>query len=200
MKKFGIIPPKDRDTIIRTLELVCNGFPEGIINTLEIGVHRGETSRGIHAVLSEDKNRINFHTAIDNEHDLPIECPFPGCNLILGTSIHVSDHIKDESQHFIFCDANHSLFFTTADFLIYRNKVRIGGFFAFHDTSPHIKDFKDFQYVGDKGNPYNYIRCREAVDLLGLLQGKFPGWILVFDEYDKTQETGGMVVVKRIAR
>lgn len=194
---YGLITETDAKTIEKTLDLICQNFPDAIIATLELGVRDGRTSRGIHEYLT-GKGKLNFHTGIDNGKDMPVEVPFDGCNLILGSSIEVFNEIPDNSQHFLFLDANHSLFFTTADFLLYRNKVKVGGFFAFHDTSPTIKPFTDFQGIGESGLTHNYICCREAVSNLGLLANKFPGWELVFDEYDPIPHVGGVVVIKRI--
>lgn len=194
---YGLLPPKDVKNIERTLDLVCEQFPEGVINTCEIGVHKGHTSRGIHKYLT-DKWRINFHTGIDNQHDLPIEVPFPGCNLILEDSREAWEHLAKNSQHFIFIDGNHSYVMTMADFGIYKLRVAIGGYIALHDTGKHIKPFTDYQGVGSKDDPNHYIACRKAIDTLGLLDNKVDGWELVFDEADESFHTGGLTVVKRI--
>lgn len=194
MSNYGLLTAKDIETIEKTLDLVCEQFPEGIINTTEIGVRDGSTSRGIHDYLKERHNKYNFHCGIDNNHDMPVVKPFEGCHIIIGNSTEVFDHLSDNSQNFIFLDANHSLFNTTADFLLYSKKVRINGFFAFHDTSPRIAPFTDYQGSGDEKNEYNYISCRYALQCLGLLENKFPGWALVFDEYDENYPTGGICV------
>lgn len=193
---YGLITKTDAETIERTLDLVIEQFDNVLIMTTEIGIDRGHTSRAINKYLT-DRNVINFHAAIDNEKDRKVEVPFIGCYLIIGNSLHVADQLS-VGQHLIFLDGCHSLFHTTADFLLYKDKVRVGGFFAFHDTSPHIPDFKDYQGSGDKLNPYNFIRCREAIERLGLLNNSFPGWKMIFDEYDDESETGGIFVAQRI--
>ena len=195
--RYGIMPERDYDTMNKTLALVCDTFPEGVINTTEIGVHRGDTSRGIHKFFT-DRNRIHFHTGIDNGHDLPITQPYDGCNIILGDSLEVSDSISNNSQHFVFIDGNHSFLYTVSDFLLYKNKVRIGGFIAFHNTGAQIQPKTDFQYIGDRENFYSYISCRRAIKELGLLDDKFYGWRLIMDEYDESKHTGGMTVFQKI--
>lgn len=195
--KFGWMTGVDANTLTKTMELVNASFPEGIINTTEIGVRDGQTSRAIHKFFT-DRNKLNFHTGIDNQHDLQTGSPFVECRFIIGSSIDVYNEIPDNSQHFIFQDANHSLFFTVADYLLYRNKLRIGGYYAFHDTSPHIKLFTDYQHVGDKQYPHNYISCREALINFGIYENKWKGWELIFDEYNPEALTGGVTVLKKI--
>src|SRR5690349_2729701 len=98
--QYGWMPPKDAETMNSILELVNETFPEGIINTLEIGVREGRTSRAIHNFFAE-KKRINFHSGIDNLRDIKVGAPFPECNFIVGNSIEVYNQIADHSQHFI---------------------------------------------------------------------------------------------------
>lgn len=197
MITHGWMTKKDAETIAKTLDLVCQQFPEGVVNTTELGVREGKTSRGIHEYLSK-KGRINFHTGVDNQHDIPVPVPFEGCNLIIGNSIEVYNQIADNSQHFLFIDACHSYPMTMADFLVYSSKVRVGGYVAFHDCGEHIKPFTDYQGMGDKLDPDMYIACRKAVKKLGLLDDALHGWELVMDEADPSLHTGGIVVVKKL--
>lgn len=89
---------------------------------------------------------------------------------------------------------------TMIDFLLYSAKVKVGGILAFHDTSPNIKPFTDYQGIGSKEDPDNYISCRKAVRKLGLLDNPAVyfslGWDIVFDEYDETFPTGGIIALK----
>lgn len=195
---YGIMPPFDYLTLDKTLDLVCRQFPSGVITSLEIGVHRGDGSRGIHAFFTA-RNRINFHTGIDNERDLKINPPFPGCNLIIGNSIEVYNQIYNDTQNFVLIDGCHNYPMTMADFLVYSDKVTKNGFVAFHDTGSHIPLFKDYQGMGPKDDPDMYIACRKAVKKLGLLDNTFPGWKLIFDEFDPKHDTGGIVVVQKIS-
>lgn len=194
---YGWMTKKDSETIEKTLELVCRQFPDGIINTTELGVREGKTSRGIHDYLT-GKGRINFHTGVDNQHDIPVQIPFEGCNLIIGNSIEVYNQLRDGSQHFLFIDACHSYPMTIADFMVYSDKVRHNGFIALHDCGQHIKPMTDYQGMGSREDPDMYISCRKAVIKLGLLVNKLPEYKLIFDEYDESLHTGGIVVVQKI--
>lgn len=196
--QYGLMPEHDYRTMDKVLSMVCDQFKdEGIIRTLEIGVHKGNTSRGIHRFISE-MGKANFHTGIDNCHDLQVQPPFEGCNLILGSSIEVYNHIANESQHFVFIDGCHNFPMTVADFFCYKDKVKKGGFIAFHDTGSQIPLFKDYQGMGDKAEADMFIACRKAVKSIGLIDDTFPGWKKVIDEYDTKFDTGGILVVQKI--
>lgn len=194
---YGLITKVDALTIEKTLDLVCKQFDNVLINTTEVGIDRGHTSRAINKYLT-DKGRINFHTAIDNQRDRPIELPFQGCNLIIGNSLEVYNQLEDNSQHFIFIDACHNYAMTMADFLVYSDKVRHMGFIALHDCGKQIKPRTDYQGMGSKDDDDQYISCRKAAIKLGLLVNKLPEYDLIFDEYDETFPTGGIIVVQKI--
>lgn len=194
----GLISVIDADTIEKTLKLILKEFPDDkMIYTTEVGTCDGHTSCGIHEFLLEN-GRENYHTGIDSSRDKIIKSPFPECNFIESDSIQAHTKVPDNSQHFLFIDANHSLFYTTADFLLYKNKVMVGGYLGFHDTSIWCKPFTDYQHIGSRENPYNYISCREAIDMLGLLSNRFPGWKLIFDEADSNDTAGGVAIFQRV--
>lgn len=119
--KFGWMTGSDGKTLVKTLELVNKEFPEGVINTFEVGVRKGETSRAIHQFFV-DNDRINFHSGIDNEHDVKDGSPFEACHFIVGNSMDVFNQLQNDSQHFGFIDACHSYPMTMVDFLVYSDK------------------------------------------------------------------------------
>lgn len=194
--KYGWMSEKDGLTMDRILGLVCERFPQGVINTIEIGVREGRTSRSIRDFF-KNKNRINFHTGIDNLRDIQVGSPFSECHFIVADSFDASEQVQDNSQHLCFIDANHSFHFTAADFLLYKEKIIKGGYLAFHDTSPNIKPFTDYQGVGKKESHFNFISCRLVVEKMGLLKDQFHGWKLILDEYDEHFPTGGIVLIQK---
>ncbi len=196
--QFGLMTGTDEKILLETMELVNNEFPQGVINTTEVGVRRGESSRAIHQFFT-DKGRINFHTGLDNEHDVKDGCPFEGCRFLVGSSIDIFTEIPNDTQHFVFLDACHNYAYSMIDLLLYSEKVRIGGFLAMHDTSPYIKPFQDFQGLGNKFHPDMFISCRKALKRLGVYNNKFEGFELIFDEADPHAMTGGLTVIKRIS-
>jgi len=193
----GIISPTDAQTIENTLGMILDDFYDETINTCEVGIADGETSRGINEYILQH-GRKNNHTAVDNQILQNIQVPFEGCNFLLGNSTHVYYQIPDNSQHFIFVDANHSFHFVVADFFCYAPKVKIGGYIGFHDTARHIPEFTDHQWFGDKENPDSYIAVRKALKAIGLLNNSFPNWELVFDEADPLDRAGGVCIFKRL--
>lgn len=201
MNTYGLMPPHDYETMDKVLQMVCETFSEGVINSTEIGLHNGNGSRGIHNFFAQ-RERINFHTAIDNNHDLQVQLPFEGCRLIIGNSYEVYNKLQDNSQHFLLIDGNHSYPITISDFFCYCKKVRTGGYIALHDTGEQIKPFTDYQGIGDRSDEDFYISCRKAASDLGLLGERcfVNGCTFqkILDEYDQSFPTGGLLVVKKI--
>lgn len=193
---YGMMPNKDYETMDKILSMVCDRF-KGDLNILEIGVFQGNTSRGMRDFLKEKGRKIN-HTGVDNQRDFKMDKPFPESNFIIGNSFEVYPKVKDNSQHLIFIDGNHSYPITMIDFLVYSDKVVEGGFIAFHDTGKQIKPFTDFQGIGDMADEDMWIACRKAVDKLGLLTDEYKGWKLILDEADETFHTGGILLVQKI--
>lgn len=193
---YGIMPARDYQTFDETLSLLSNTFPEGILNTLEIGVHKGPTSIGIRNYL-RSIGRDNFHAGIDNQRDFKMNSPFPECNFIIGDSKTSFSKIKDNSQHLLFIDGNHNYPSTIIDFLMYKDKVKENGFIMFHDCGKQIKPFTDYQGEGEKDDPDMYISCRKAVDALGLIKNQRKGFFLISDNYESDHPTGGIIVIQK---
>jgi hypothetical protein len=219
----GLISDLDAEVISKTLRLIINEFDDHKIYTTEIGIYNGRTSLGINQLIGAH-GRTNVHTAIDNQKDKSVENPFPECNLIIGNSNEVYNNLKNESQHLIFVDGCHCFAHVVSDFFCYADKIKIGGYFCFHDTGRHIKEFKDFQH-GDRTNPDAYISVRKALTKIGLMgfekdfkveriktndgelltaegftvvRGSFPAWQLVYDIADETNEAGGICIFKKL--
>lgn len=199
--EFGLMPKKDYETMSAILEAVNMRFPSGTLNTLELGVHFGRTSIGIHKFF-ESRGRIHFHTGIDNGHDVPPNPPYDGCHMIIGNTYEVYNQVEDDSQHFVLVDANHSYPMTILDFWLYCKKVRVKGFIALHDTGAHIKPYTDYQHIGSKEDTDMFISCRKAAQDLGLLNDRSSvnGCMFekAFDVADPEPHTGGILCLKRI--
>lgn len=214
------MPERDYETLDLILEKLCKEFPDEVLKTFEIGVHRGHTSRGIRDFIKA-KGRTHVHTGIDNQHDLKIGSPFPECNFIIGDSKEVYFQLEDNSYHFGLIDGDHSYIGAIADFYAYESKIKVNGYLAFHDTSDYIKQFQDFQH-GDKSNPYAYISVRQALLKMGLIpnvitkelpenllyelgdsnvvyyERRHLRWKMIMDEADETKPTGGITVFQKL--
>lgn len=201
MIKYGLISETDAHCLEKTLELIMSAVKmREPIYTTQVGVFDGQTDRGIHEYITRC-GLTNYHTAIDSQKDKPILKPFPECNLIIGDSNEVYNQLEDNSQHLIFIDGCHCFAHVVSDFFCYADKVKDGGYIAFHDTGEHIKPFKDFQH-GDKLNPRAYISVRDALDAIGLLDyqtsERWLGFELIYDEADPNDEAGGICVFKKL--
>lgn len=191
----GLISELDAQTIESTLRLVLDGVQDEIINVFEVGLFNCHTSEGICSFIEGNGRRVNF-TGIDNERDKPIIKPF-NFDLIIGDSNEAYKYLTG-AYHIGFIDANHSFPYVVSDFFCYESKIILGGYLCFHDTGRHIKDDTGYQ-SGDIHHKDSYISVRKALKRIGLLDNKFEGWELIFDEADEADEAGGVVVLKRIA-
>lgn len=196
--KIGLITPSDANALKECILHINNSYSTGSIKITEVGIHAGHTSRLLKQFV-ESLGRELDYTGIDAQVDFKMGPPFPEAKFIVGFSNDVYDQIEDGSQHLIFIDANHNLMCTVTDFLLYQSKLKHGGIFVFHDTGSHIPAFKDYQHMGDRKNPDNYIACRKALTLLGLYDTpELRGFRLFIDRADSNFETGGITAFVKL--
>lgn len=190
---YGLISDIDAIAIELYLDNVMEQFPGDDIHVAEIGIYNGRTSRGIKEYI-ESKGRQCVYIGVDNFKDNEKPVFFPaGATLLNGNSNEVYWKVENESQHFIFIDGCHCFAHVVSDYYCWRNKVKRGGYFAFHDTGKHIKPFKDFQH-GDPENPDAYISVRKA--LLGIVDFNMRKHEVTQDTSD---EAGGITIYQRIS-
>ena len=197
-EQYGLISSTDAATLKKVIDLICDDFDCETINSVEVGLYSGLTSKYIVDCIKSN-GKYNVHTGIDNLKDGEDIIHFPvGGNLIIGNSTEVYHQLQNNSQHFAFVDGDHSLIGVISDFFAYGPKVKMGGYLCFHDAGPHIKPFKDFQH-GDPSNPYAYISVRRALGEIGIFKNRFPEWRIVFDEADPNDEAGGIIALKKVS-
>lgn len=208
--KYGLISRTDADTLEKTIDLIIGEFDDVTIHITEIGVYGGATGRGIVEYVMNKWERNIFITGIDNNKDgEKIKFKHLYDKIIDGNSTEVYNQLEDNSQHLIFQDACHCFSCVISSFYCYADKVKVGGYLAFHDTGRHIKPFKDFQH-GDKNNPDAYISARKALNRISLLfdndivigeiikNHALGQWELIFDEADSSDLAGGICVFKKL--
>lgn len=196
--QLGLITPSDAGVITMCIQDLNERFSNEPIKITEVGIHNGHTSRLMRNVVLSLGRELDY-TGIDAQIDFKMGPPFEGAKFIVGYSTDVYAQIEDGSQHMIFIDANHNLVYTAADFLVYQSKLKPGGLFVFHDTGSHIPAFKDYQHMGDRKNPDNYIACRKALTLLGLYDTpESRGFRLFIDKADQKYETGGVTAFVKL--
>lgn len=196
--QYGLISKTDSLTLEKTIDLICDELDKGFIYSIkvtEIGLFDCGTAGGIWEYIIRIKNQSVDYTGIDNESIKVVNIP-QWMRFIKGNSNEVYNQLQDNSQHLIFIDGCHCFAHVISDFYCYADKVKVGGYLAFHDTGKHIKPFKDFQH-GDKDNPDAYISVRKALGKIGLLAQQIY-WQLIFDEADETDEAGGITVFKKL--
>jgi len=206
MIKYGLISETDARCLEKTIDLILHKNSQEYIYVTEIGLFDCGTSNAIFNYI-EKKSLECVYTGIDNNKDKQVIVPF-WMKFIQGNSNEVYNQLSDNSQDLIFVDGDHSLIGVISDFYAYADKVKVGGYIAFHDTGRHIKPFKDFQH-GDKENPDAYISVKKALQKIGLLypdnfsdrkhlHHAMYDWELVFDEADENDEAGGICVFKKL--
>lgn len=203
---YGLISDVDAGVIEKTLDLICEKSPKGVINVLEVGVYAGDTGMGITNYLCS-KNRDCFLTGVDNMRDgEKIRTNYD--KLIIGNSNEVYNQIEPESQDFVFIDGCHTYPMVISDFYCYSPKVKKGGFILFHDTGVHINPLHGYQGVGDPNDPDMCLGgVRKALELIGLIWkdeedffiDRYANeWELIFDKADPNDEAGGICCFKKI--
>ena len=196
MNKFGLITPLDAANLEMAIRATVASLQLEEIKIIEIGVHRGDTARGIKSVCDKIGVKLQY-TGIDSEHDMPIADPFPGARVVRKPS---NEAVWDiESAHIIIVDGCHNLKMTALDFLLYKDFVLPKGLMIFHDTGNHIAPYVDYQGEGERSNPDNFIACRKALMLLGLYDSpETRGFKIWLDEAASSFHTGGYTMLQKL--
>lgn len=196
MNNFGLITPTDAANLEFGIFGLIDELNLQTISILEIGVHSGDTARAMKNVVESIGVKIDY-VGIDSQADKPIFPPFEGARVILKSS--VDAYWESPVSDIVIVDGCHNLQSTATDFLLYKDRVRTGGLFIFHDTGKHIKPFTDYQGSGDTENPDNWIACRRALDLLGLYDApELRGFVLLLDSADEDYHTGGYTIFRKL--
>lgn len=194
--KYGLISKKDGETLEKVIDLICgNKNREVPVCITEIGIFNGLTSLGLYEYVKSKGFNCEY-IGIDSEKDKPVFPP-KWMYMLRGNSTEVFYKIYNHSQDLVFVDGNHSYIGVISDYFAYKNKVKVGGYMAFHDCGKHIALYKDFQH-GNKDDLHAYICSRLAINEL-INCGAMRDWELVFDEADPNDEAGGIMVFKRLA-
>lgn len=223
--KWGLISGIDSETIMKTIDIICKECPGEVINTCEVGVYSGLSSRAIYEYVTSKqygtttsvptqgmgiKNYECNHIGIDNGKDGEELRDFPKeGTFIKGNSNEVYNQIRDNSQHLIFIDGLHTFPAVVSDFFCYAPKVKTGGFLCFHDTGKHLDSLSGWQGVGDKNDPDMCLGgVRKALRAIGILDTTYTAleadgtfledWELIFDEADPNDTGGGVSIFRKI--
>lgn len=201
MSSYGLISSTDAATLKKVIDLICDDFDCETINSVEIGLYAGLTSKYIVDCIKSN-GKYNVHTGIDNLKDGEEIKHFPeDAKLVIGNSNEVYNSLKDNSQHLIVIDGNHSFPYVVSDYYCYRYKVKVGGFLCFHDAAPQAQG-RDWQRMGSEQDPDMYISVLKALKSVEIWDENCFGvkeWQLAFHEWDENDRCGGFAIFKRLA-
>jgi hypothetical protein len=190
---YGIVTETDGQLIEQSLDLCIKKFKNNLL-LVEIGVNKGNTSRGIKNYLLQ--RNINFtYYGIDSGRDGIQEHPFQECIMLNGLSEEVYYKCPD-NIHWLFIDGCHCSGHVILDFCHYGNKVALGGLVIFHDTNPKNQYKFDYQGHGPKDYHEFGTAAVTALRKLGLSNSYRLDWKLVMHGWDD-QEWGGIMVFER---
>lgn len=207
MPKYGLISETDGKSIEYAIDVICKSLDGTIypVNVTEVGLYNCATSVGIKEYIAS-KGRTSNYTGIDNQKDKEIIAP-SWMNLIIGNSGEVYNKVRDNSQHIIFLDGNHSYPSVIQDYYCYRNKVAQNGFLIFHDTAPQAQG-KDWQRMGSEDDTDMFISVRKALTDLHLISPSqhHPNFVtswsgqfkFISDTWDENDAAGGTVVMQKV--
>lgn len=163
---YGILTPTDIETLERSLAVVADRFASlDPFPWFEIGLHTGETSRGVREYLWQRGIRQQHYVGIDSERDLPIAPPFSEAVLVLGDSMFAHDRVPGQGYAWGFIDGCHCINHVAMDFIHYGTRIRSGGLLVFHDTARHFQGTR----LSEQPDTRTGIGVRAALAGLGLL-------------------------------
>lgn len=204
--KPGLISQVDWLCIRRAIDSVLYRKKQGVINTCEVGLYSGSTSKAICDYIKSKGREVN-HIGIDNGADGQEMYDFPSdAKFIKGNSTEVYTDIEDDSLDICFIDGNHAFPSVVADHYCFSMKVAYSGYLIYHDTAPQCQG-KQWQRIGDKEHPDMGIAVRKALTEMKMFeyycypgsyeQRPMSGFALIYDEFDENDEAGGVCVFKK---
>lgn len=196
MPTYGLMTKDDILRLETSLTEVSERFKDQpLLKVLEIGVHQGNTARGIHEFLRE-RNVAHEYWCQDSGKECP-GLPFPEAKMAWGDSSYAHLNVPG-GFHWVLIDGCHCLNHVIIDFVIYGEKVVPGGLVLLHDTAPSIAPFTHFQH-GPQDRPESYVVVRQGLAMMGLLpKSKHADWELVGDYHDPLHNWGGLCVYRKL--
>jgi len=190
---YGSMTNADVAAIEKTLEIVATKFKhEENANFLEIGSHKGDTSRAINNKLKEIGITNYNYWAIDSYHNRK---PFEECNFILGKSEEVYVDVP-EKLNWVLIDGCHCSNHVMLDFLNYGFKVVENGIISFHDVVPLSQGKCDWQGHGPKNHPDFGTAVLSAFKKIDIFNNK--NWKHIEHECEEERNWGGITSFEKV--
>lgn len=174
------------------LELVLlEVIPKGVVRFLEIGMHTGETARGVKEYVERRGAELQY-CGIDNGTLCKVEPPFTGALVLKGDSAEVFPFAPEEVD-VVFVDGCHSFNHVILDSFHYGPRVCLGGFLIYHDTSPQIQH--TMREATGPAHALFYNSVNAALNAMRMRQDS--RWQLFKEGHEPGATIGGMTVFQR---
>lgn len=124
--------------------------------------------------------------------------PFSGATLIIGPS-DFSRMKAPDKLHVLIIDGCHCYNHLLMDFYNYYDKLVTGGLLLIHDTNPYSQGgIKGGFHEGETTGQMAYIRVRDGMKEIGLLDDSNPHFKFLVETYSPTHDYGGFSVFQKV--
>lgn len=151
-----------------------------VVRVVEIGMHDGNTARGIERFVNEQGCRLEYVGIDTDDGSLRPRYVPAGGRVIVGKSTEVFGEVSGLVD-LVWVDGCHCAPCVMVETLFYAPKVRVGGFLCYHDTNPRGQFRSDvgYQYHGPTSDPHFGLAVRRALEIISF---PWPDWTLVDDK------------------
>lgn len=179
---YGALTASDAMLLERILRL----YSGSRVRFLEIGVHTGQTARGIKEFCESIGARLEYW-GIDSGVQNDGRPPFDGAHMVVGDSAEAAHLVPDEFD-VVFIDPCHCFNHVILDTVLYGEKVVSGGYLLHHDTAPHAQ-----QKMKDPHGPNTPRFHNSVLDALKAIHWPFDEWAFIGESVERDTPWGGML-------
>lgn len=183
---YGALTASDAMLLERILRL----YSGSRVRFLEIGVHTGQTARGIREFCESIGARLEYW-GIDSGVQNDGRPPFDGAHMVVADSAEAAHLVPDEFD-VVLCDGCHCFNHVILDTVLYGEKVVDGGYILHHDTASHVQ-----QTMPDPHGPRTPRFSNSVVDALRSIRWPFPEWEFSDESTELGTPWGGMTAHRK---
>lgn len=163
---FGAMTPTDADLLQKVLDL----YWRRPLRFLEIGVHEGNTARGIYEHCKRYGTDLIYWGI-----DVNIQPSFDWSHFVQGRSEEVFDQVPEDFD-VVFVDGCHCVNHVILDALHYGSRIVVGGFMLFHDTAPQVQHVQKNHWVHPEDSRVNRTEVLLALQTIGWPNKQWVRW------------------------
>lgn len=175
---------------VGVLEMVMHQYRNQRMRFLEIGIHTGQTARGVRDYCAANWIALEYW-GIDSGNQWDGQAPFRGATMVRGDSSEVAHYVPAEFDVML-VDGCHCFNHVILDTVLYSEKVVNGGFLLHHDTAPHVQ-----QTMRDPHGPDTPRFHNSVLEALAAMHWPFPGWSEFATGADPFTDWGGMTAWRK---